>query len=182
MAAHSSTFTWKMPCSEEPGRLQSMGSQSCTRQSNFTSSFVWEFPGVLGALCQELQVKIKYHSYCVILIQVKFFFVSPNACLEILIPFRMLYYSFLTLCYLIKILPIQRKQHSLKGKKTSAGFLLQTILTFYLLCLWCVMSNTFAELHTKKYYFLFSHLILWSYYVHFLKPSSPVICLSYRQM
>ena len=27
MATHSSTLAWRMPCREEPGRLQSMGSQ-----------------------------------------------------------------------------------------------------------------------------------------------------------
>ena len=27
MAIHSSTSAWKIPCTEEPGRLQSMGSQ-----------------------------------------------------------------------------------------------------------------------------------------------------------
>ena len=27
MAIHSSTIAWKIPCTEEPGRLQSMGSQ-----------------------------------------------------------------------------------------------------------------------------------------------------------
>ena len=27
MATHSSTLAWKIPCSEEPGRLPSMGSQ-----------------------------------------------------------------------------------------------------------------------------------------------------------
>ena len=27
MAIHSSTLAWKIPCIEEPGRLQSMGSQ-----------------------------------------------------------------------------------------------------------------------------------------------------------
>ena len=27
MATHSSTLAWKIPCTEEPGRLQSMGSQ-----------------------------------------------------------------------------------------------------------------------------------------------------------
>ena len=30
MAAHSSTLAWKIPWMEEPGRLQSMGSQSRT--------------------------------------------------------------------------------------------------------------------------------------------------------
>ena len=36
MAPHSSTLAWKIPWTEEPGRLQSMGSQSWTRLSNFT--------------------------------------------------------------------------------------------------------------------------------------------------
>ena len=36
MAIHSSTITWKIPGTEEPGRLQSMGSQSQTRLSDFT--------------------------------------------------------------------------------------------------------------------------------------------------
>ena len=37
MAIHSSTIAWKIPWTEEPGRLQSMGSQSQTRLSDFTS-------------------------------------------------------------------------------------------------------------------------------------------------
>ena len=36
MATHSSTLAWKIPWTEEPGRLQSMGSQSWTQLSNFT--------------------------------------------------------------------------------------------------------------------------------------------------
>ena len=38
MATHSSTLAWKILCAEEPGRLQSMGSQRVgrTRLSNFT--------------------------------------------------------------------------------------------------------------------------------------------------
>ena len=36
MAIHSSTIAWKIPWTEEPGRLQSMGSQSRTRLSDFT--------------------------------------------------------------------------------------------------------------------------------------------------
>ena len=38
MATHSSTPAWKMPWMEEPGRLQSMGSQSQTGLSDFTFS------------------------------------------------------------------------------------------------------------------------------------------------
>ena len=36
MATHSSTLAWKIPRMEEPGGLQSMGSQSRTRLSDFT--------------------------------------------------------------------------------------------------------------------------------------------------
>ena len=39
MASHSSTLTWKIPWTEEPGRLQSMGAKSWTRPSNFTFTF-----------------------------------------------------------------------------------------------------------------------------------------------
>ena len=36
MATHSNTLAWKIPWMEEPGRLQSMGSQSWMWLSNFT--------------------------------------------------------------------------------------------------------------------------------------------------
>ena len=36
MATPSSIFAWKIPRMEEPGRLQSMGSQSQTQLSDFT--------------------------------------------------------------------------------------------------------------------------------------------------
>ena len=39
MATHSSILAWKIPWTEEPGRLQSMGSQSQTRLSDFTFTF-----------------------------------------------------------------------------------------------------------------------------------------------
>ena len=39
MAPHSSTLAWKIPWTEEPGRLQSMGSQSRTQLSDFTFTF-----------------------------------------------------------------------------------------------------------------------------------------------
>ena len=39
MAIHSSTIAWKIPWTEEPGRLQSMGLQSQTRLSDFTFTF-----------------------------------------------------------------------------------------------------------------------------------------------
>ena len=40
MATLSSTLAWRIPWREEPGGLQSMGSQSQTRLSNFTSLIV----------------------------------------------------------------------------------------------------------------------------------------------
>ena len=40
MASHSSTLAWKIPWVKEPGRLQSMGSQSWIQLSNFTGSLV----------------------------------------------------------------------------------------------------------------------------------------------
>ena len=39
MAPHSSTLAWKIPWTEEPGRLQSTGLQSRTRLNNFTFTF-----------------------------------------------------------------------------------------------------------------------------------------------
>ena len=36
MATRSSTLAWRIPRTEEPGRLQSMGSQSWTQLSDFT--------------------------------------------------------------------------------------------------------------------------------------------------
>ena len=38
MAAHSSSLAWKIPWMEEPGRLQSMGSQRVGQLSDSTSS------------------------------------------------------------------------------------------------------------------------------------------------
>ena len=39
MATHSSTLVWKVPWTEEPGRLQSMGSLSRAQLSDFTFTF-----------------------------------------------------------------------------------------------------------------------------------------------
>ena len=39
MAPHSSTLAWKIPWTEEPGRLQSMRSQNRTRLNDFTFTF-----------------------------------------------------------------------------------------------------------------------------------------------
>ena len=39
MAPHSSTLAWKIPWTEESGRLQSMGSRSRTQLRDFTFTF-----------------------------------------------------------------------------------------------------------------------------------------------
>ena len=43
MATHY-TLAWRIPWTEEPGRLQSMGLQSRTRLSDFTFTFLQNFP------------------------------------------------------------------------------------------------------------------------------------------
>ena len=66
MATRSSTLAWKIPWTEEPGRLRSMGSLRVTRLSNFTFPFhfhalekemathsgvlAWRIPGEPGGL------------------------------------------------------------------------------------------------------------------------------------
>ena len=50
MATHSSTLAWKIPWMEEPGGLQSMGSQSQRQLSSFTGSHLGPH-GALSALC-----------------------------------------------------------------------------------------------------------------------------------
>ena len=40
MATHSGTLAWKIPWTEEPGKLQSMGLQSQTCLSDFTFTFM----------------------------------------------------------------------------------------------------------------------------------------------
>ena len=44
MATHSSILAWRIPWTEEPGRLQSMGSQSPIRLRDFT--FTFHFPAL----------------------------------------------------------------------------------------------------------------------------------------
>ena len=68
MAIHSSILAWRIPWTEELGRLQSMGWQSRTQLSNSTTSVTWKawsvsgpssFPttNILGASALELRVK-----------------------------------------------------------------------------------------------------------------------------
>ena len=64
MAIHSSTIAWKIPWTEEPGRLQSHGiAKSWTRLSDFSHSLTLQSLMVQGPFilqsfgCVELYVK-----------------------------------------------------------------------------------------------------------------------------
>ena len=64
MATHSGTLAWKIPWTEESGRLQSMGSRRVRHDSDFTFTFhvhalekemathssvlAWRIPGMAG--------------------------------------------------------------------------------------------------------------------------------------
>ena len=75
MATHSSTLTWKIPWREEPGRLQSMGSQrvghdcmtplslfTFTFKNPFTELFVKRWLSLKRALnCQSSNYKSSQH-------------------------------------------------------------------------------------------------------------------------
>ena len=50
MATHSSTLAWRIPWTEKPGRLQSTGSQSRTRLSDFTFTLFSVIPSLITAL------------------------------------------------------------------------------------------------------------------------------------
>ena len=47
MATHCSSLAWKIPWTEEPGRLQSIGSQSQTQLNNFTFSSLSDSRAIL---------------------------------------------------------------------------------------------------------------------------------------
>ena len=51
MAIHSSIFAQRIPWTEEPGRLQSMGLQSQTRLSDYTFTFIGIFQNEM--LCED---------------------------------------------------------------------------------------------------------------------------------
>ena len=63
MATHSSTLAWKIPWTEEPGRLQSMGSKRVGHNwatNSHTHHSKWDFPGGAGGkepACQGRRCK-----------------------------------------------------------------------------------------------------------------------------
>ena len=57
MATHFSPLAWRIPWTEEPGRLQSMGSQSRTRLKDFTGDH-WR---INSRKNEEMESKQKQH-------------------------------------------------------------------------------------------------------------------------
>ena len=55
MASHSSILAWRIPWTEEPGGLQSIGSQSRTRLRDFTFTFMQKYQGCCLCQCSHLQ-------------------------------------------------------------------------------------------------------------------------------
>ena len=51
MATHSSILAWRIPWSEEPGGLQSMGSQSQTQLSDCTHTYSNGVYSLVGDIC-----------------------------------------------------------------------------------------------------------------------------------
>ena len=56
MATYSSILAWKAPWTEKPGSLQSMGSQSWTRLSNFTSTFTQDWSRYSKRVNREIRL------------------------------------------------------------------------------------------------------------------------------
>ena len=48
MTTHSSSFIWRIPWTEEPGGLQSVGSQRDTTNTHTHTINSWDFPGGPG--------------------------------------------------------------------------------------------------------------------------------------
>ena len=63
MATHSSTLAWKIPWTEEPGRLQSIGLQSRTWLSDFTFTFHFMYASSVASRETEMDRRVStlYH-------------------------------------------------------------------------------------------------------------------------
>ena len=63
MATHSSILTWKIPWTEEPGRLQSMGSQRAGRDWAILLSLSNEYSGLISFRidCFDILAALRFH-------------------------------------------------------------------------------------------------------------------------
>ena len=59
MATHSSILAWKIPWTEKPGRLQSMGSQSRTQLRDFTHSLTH----AISMMEHSSTLQLKFHIF-----------------------------------------------------------------------------------------------------------------------
>ena len=62
MATHSSILAWRIPWMEEPGSLQSMGSQSRTRLSDFTSYIHKRYLFFIRSFVDGHRIIVQLHS------------------------------------------------------------------------------------------------------------------------
>ena len=60
MATHSSILAWRIPWTEEPGGLQSMGSQRVDMTKQLTLSLSFQFLEGDAALCNEVSSRAGY--------------------------------------------------------------------------------------------------------------------------
>ena len=63
LATHSSILVWRIPWTEEPGRLQSIGSQSLTQLKQLSMQYTfqygmrkefWSWMGVMTSQCEHV--------------------------------------------------------------------------------------------------------------------------------
>ena len=60
MATYSSILPWRIPCTEEPGRLQSIGSQSGIQLSDYACT-QRPFPGLFQELSPDIPAHLQGH-------------------------------------------------------------------------------------------------------------------------
>ena len=58
MASHSSTLAWKIPWKDEPGRLQSMGSQRVGHDRDFTFTFCFHVLAIVSGASVNIGVHV----------------------------------------------------------------------------------------------------------------------------
>ena len=129
MATHSSILAWKIPWTEEPCRLQSMGSQNWTRLSDFSFfhfSFIFQLSMIYTCFCLfcflfgirftmriqrvsfSLDLALFYMDFCTLLF-IWFFYHIPHTGFNFLIP-SVFWFKFQTLSVEPEIVQVMEKQ------------------------------------------------------------------------